>query len=822
MKKLFLVCNAHLDPVWLWDWQEGATAAIATFRAAVDICEESEGFVFCHNEALLYQWVEEYDLPLFRRIQALVAAGKWRIMGGWFLQPDCNIPSGESILRQILSGQRYFREKFGAAPTVAVNFDTFGHDRGLVQILKQCGYLGYLFMRPEIWRMELPGRNFIWKGFDGSEILAHRLERSYRSSLGEAVQDITDWCKNEQDDEISLFTWGIGNHGGGPSREDLKGLNAWMEQHEELEPCHATPEDFFAALKQVGVDYPVVDRSLRPVFVGCYTAQARIKRLHRELENRLYRAEKMLSAAAAQGLLDYPQEQLRDAERDMLFMEFHDVLPGTTIQKAESDSITTLHHGLEIMSRLELKGIMALTSGQEKAKPEQTPVFLYNPHPYPVEGDFTFEIMPADMNWSEQMRNVVTVTHNGHMLVSQDEKQDVNMNLDWRKRITVHAMLEPSCLNRFDCAFHLEECDKTGDVAFPREKIVFDNGDMKIEINAATGLVDRYCVGGVDYLRGNAFEPVAYQDVADPWYMEKHCFSQVAGRFCLAESKQVRRYSDHAQIIACPVRIVEDGPVRMKVEAEFVWNRSRIVQTYILPKKGAKFEVEQEIVWNEGDTMLKLEIPSAIPGKFLGQGMYGCEEMSHDGMECVGQKWCGLFGAENALTICNDGVYGAHCIDSMLALSLLRASAYAAHPIDQRKLVHEERYIARMDQGVHHLHFVICGGNTAERRRNVDMDAQILNEAPIVVSAFPSGLGERPKQMVAISEPCVQVSAMYFDSDRNGYILRLFNTQDVSVTTKLELPIWNLEQTITLEPFRFQTYLVTEDGKFEKITVLPR
>lgn len=820
MKKLFLLCNAHLDPVWLWDWQEGATATLATFRAAADICEESENFVFCHNEALLYQWVEEYDPALFRRIQALVAAGKWCIMGGWFLQPDCNLPAGESMLRQIITGQRYFREKFGAAPTVAVNFDSFGHDRGLVQILKQCGYTGYLHMRPESWRMELPGRNYIWRGFDGSEILAHRLDRGYSSLLGKAVQGVTEWCEKERDDEISLFTWGVGNHGGGPSRVDVKGLNAWMEQHPELEPIHGTPEAFFAALESAEKDYPVVDQALRPVFVGCYTSQARVKRLHRELENRLYRVEKLLSAAASQGLITYPREQLQDAQRDMLFMEFHDVLPGTTVQKGETASIATLNHGLELVSRLEMQGVMSLLSGQEKAKPEQTPVFLYNPHPYPVEGDFTFELMPADQNWSQELHNVVAVTQNGRVLTSQDEKQDVNMNLDWRKRITVHAVLEPSCLNRFDCGFHLEARKEAKDVVFPREKLNFDNGEMQVIINPATGLVDSYRVDGVEYLRPNSFAPVAYQDVADPWYSEKHSFPEVAGRFRLAEPRQVRRYSDSAQITSYPVRIVEDGPVRMKVEAEFVWNRSRVVQTYILPKQGTGFKIEQDVLWSESDIMLKLEIPSALTGSYVGQGMFGWGELPQDGTECVSQKWCGLFGESHALTICNDGIYGSHCSEGTISLSLMRSSAYAALPIDDRKLVHEERYIARMDQGAHHLSFAICGGGTEERRQNVDREAQILNEAPIIISAFPSGLGEKPKQGVLISDPRVQLSAMYYDADKNGFVLRLFNTQDTGVTAQLRLPVWNLTQTVELEPFRFRTYLVTGDGQLKETTVL--
>ena len=105
-KTLYLICNAHLDPVWLWNMEEGISAALSTFHTAADFCENYDGFVFNHNEALLYQWIEEYDLPLFERIQKLVKAGKWHIMGGWYLQPDCNLPSGESILRQIIVGRR--------------------------------------------------------------------------------------------------------------------------------------------------------------------------------------------------------------------------------------------------------------------------------------------------------------------------------------------------------------------------------------------------------------------------------------------------------------------------------------------------------------------------------------------------------------------------------------------------------------------------------------------------------------------------------------------------------------------------------------------
>ncbi len=139
MKTLHLICNAHIDPVWQWDWEEGAAEAVSTFRIAAAFAQEFDAFVFNHNEALLYRWIEEYEPPLFAQIQALVRDGKWHIMGGWYLQPDCNLPSGESFVRQILLGRRYFQEKFGVEPRTAINFDPFGHSRGLVQILAKSG-----------------------------------------------------------------------------------------------------------------------------------------------------------------------------------------------------------------------------------------------------------------------------------------------------------------------------------------------------------------------------------------------------------------------------------------------------------------------------------------------------------------------------------------------------------------------------------------------------------------------------------------------------------------------------------------------------------
>ncbi|MGZ5513948.1 MAG: glycoside hydrolase family 38 N-terminal domain-containing protein [Candidatus Aminicenantales bacterium] len=170
-----LICNAHLDPVWQWRWDEGASEALATFRNAVDILDEHPSLIFCHNEAVLYQWTERLDPALFDDIRRLVKAGRWAISGGWFIQPDVNLPCTESLVRTIAEGRRYFRERFDAAPRVAYNFDSFGHSGGLPQILRLAGYEMYVHMRPQADELALPADLYRWRGVDGTTILAYRI-----------------------------------------------------------------------------------------------------------------------------------------------------------------------------------------------------------------------------------------------------------------------------------------------------------------------------------------------------------------------------------------------------------------------------------------------------------------------------------------------------------------------------------------------------------------------------------------------------------------------------------------------------------------------
>lgn len=811
MKKLHLLSNAHLDPVWQWEWDEGAAAAISTFRAAADFCEEYEGYIFNHNETILYQWIEEYEPALFARIQTLVQQGKWHIMGGWYLQPDCNMPSGESFARQILLGREYFREKFGVKPTTAINFDSFGHTRGLVQILQQAGYDSYIFMRPDEFPA-LPARDFIWEGYNGSRLMAHKIEGSYNSALGKAHEKIGEWLDRHGDEPIGLILWGVGNHGGGPSRLDLDRIGEMMRRPGEFELVHSTPEAYFRELTKAKA-LPSYAGDLNPRFVGCYTSMIRIKQRHRRLENELYVTEKMLSAAALQHALPYPAEELRAALRDLMTAQFHDILPGTSIQPAEEASLHLLSHGLETVSRLKTRAFFALSAGQPKARPREYPVLVYNPHPFPVKGTFECEFMLEDQNWGEGFSNPV-VCRDGVPIPCQAEKEESNLNLDWRKRVVFAAELAPSSMNRFDCRIEMLDNKPVPALLEENGACRFRGEELEVTINSRTGLIDEYRVrGGESLLRPGAFAALAVRDNEDPWRMDTHAFREVAGRFELMDPAEGSAFSGTRTTLPS-VRVIEDGAVRTVVEAVFRYRDSFLVQTYKLPKRGTEVEIGLRVYWNEKDTMLKLAVPTVFGshGRFRGQTAFGISDLPEDGTEAVAQKWVAVLGetpeGRRMLTCINDGIYGCDYLDGELRLSLLRSPGYCAHPIGDRPILAQDRFSPRIDQGEHRFTFWLNAGEAQNRAARIDREAALHNERPYALSFFPSGEGDLSGKLLELEDEAVQLSAFKQAEDGNGYILRLFEPTGQARRTAIAIPALGLREEIRLNGFEIATYRI--------------
>ncbi len=793
MKELHMICNAHLDPVWLWQKPEGIAEAISTFRVAADFCEEFDGFIFNHNESVLYEWVEENEPELFERIQKLVKEGKWRIMGGWYLQPDCVMPCGESFIRQIETGTKYFLEKFGTRPLTAINFDPFGHTRGLVQILKKCGYNSYVFMRPSWVDAE---HDFIWKGFDGSEIIAHKMNCGYNSGKGKIADKISRILEREYGDGINMMFWGIGNHGGGPSREDLETIAKHMKEHPENGLMHSWCEKYFDRINKS--ELKTFDKSLNYTMVGCYTSMKRIKQAHRKLENDLSVCEKMLTLSG----VSYDKNELEKAEKALLFCEFHDILPGSSIKAAEDDCLRLFSYGNEITEKYKTKAFFKLCEGQPKARDGEIPVLVFNPHPYKITQDIEVEFQLQDQNWNDNEVTLVTVRDsNGNYLLSQNEKEACTFSLDWRKRVCFRAELEPMSINRFDCELHvknapkrpIQPCNETADY------FTFNNGNMQVLINKKTGFIDKYCVNGTDMLKPESAKITAFADNEDPWGMTVEGFNERIGEFVLLDDAKANAFNGYPNEALGNVRVIENGAVRLKIQATFGYDDSFAVVTYTLPKNGNYIDIKIKMLSNNSSRFYKLSFDTALDcPEFYGQTAFGREKLCADGNEAVYQKWCGVFENGKGLAILNKGTYGGSVDGNTLNISLLRTPVYSAHPIGNRPLADSDRCHDRIDIGEREFEYRLTADTSS-----LDMQAEIYNQPCIALSFFPSGTKEKKDTHFEIDNSKIILSRFFQKDD--GIIIRLFNSSDKS--EKAVLDIGNQKFEINFAMFEVKTFI---------------
>lgn len=824
-KQVHLICNAHIDPVWLWEWEEGAAEAISTFRTAAELAENDKAFIFNHNEVTLYKWVQEYEPSLFKKIQKLVKEGKWHIMGGWYLQPDCNMPSGESFVRQILLGNNYFKKHFGVKPKTAINFDPFGHTQGLVQILAKSGYDSYLFGRPTAEWLDLKNHKFMWVGLDGSEIMATRFLGWYGTALGKAAEQIKERIEQNSEHDMFAILWGVGNHGGGPSKKDLRDINKLIEKTTDRQIIHSTPEKYFKLVKKDAPNLPRHKKDLNPWAVGCYTSQIRIKQKHRQLENELYTLEKMITTAWSQGLMEYPYEEMHEVVCDLLNAEFHDILPGSSIQSAEEAALRAMDHGLEIANRLRAQAFFALASGQKKAKEGQIPIFVYNHHPYEVTETVECEFNLADFRTKEIFCDV-EVYRNGKLLDSQVEKEKSNIWLEWRKRIVFQTELEPG-INRFDCAIRVLPEKQAIKLKDKNNRITVNNGELKVVINTKTGLVDKYAVNGVDYVKPSAFRPLVMKDDADSWGIHRLSLQNVKGSFKLMNQMQSARFSAVSKDRLKAVRVIEDGPTRTVVEALFVYNDSKICQKYKIPKHGTEMQLKTEVHWAEKDCMLKLSVPTTIKGaEYFGQVAYGSGKLPNDGTEAVAQKWTAVVSKKDnkALTCINNCIYGSDCKDGEMRLTLLRSPAYSAHPDNDAKMdMPQDRYLARIDQGPRYFEFWFNAGKTAKRMKAVDRESLVKNEKLFVLSFFPAGIGKKPKPFAILSDKTSQITAVKKAENSNNIIIRLFEPTGKATSTTLKLPALGKTIKVNLGAFEIKTLSINPKSKrYKEVDLLEK
>ena len=335
--EIMAIGHAHIDTAWLWPLAETHRKLVRTFSSQTRYMDEYPEYRFACSQAQQYAWIEEREPELWQRIVAKVRAGQFVPVGGTWVEPDCNVPSGESLLRQFVHGQRFFQEKLGSRCRELWAPDTFGYCGQLPQLMRLAGIDRFLTQKLSWNRFNKPdAHTFLWQGIDGSEVLGHFPPADTYSSdvsVREVLRTEHDFADHESS-ATSLLVYGFGDGGGGPTRAMLERLRRMRDLQGLPRVRTATSEEFFSALEAETAERPTVVGELYLEYHrGTFTSQAFVKRANRVCEQLLHDAELL---GAARG--DYPRQELDRLWKLLLLQQFHDILPGSSIGLVYDDA----------------------------------------------------------------------------------------------------------------------------------------------------------------------------------------------------------------------------------------------------------------------------------------------------------------------------------------------------------------------------------------------------------------------------------------------------------------------------------------------------
>lgn len=336
--ELAAIGHAHLDLAWLWPLAETYRKAVRTLTTQTRYMDEYPDYRFACSQAQLYSWIEERSPVLWERIRAGVAAGQLVPVGGTWVEPDCNIPSGESLLRQFLHGQRFFEETFGRRCLEFWNPDVFGYNGQLPQIMREGGVRRFLTQKLSWNRFNKPEHHtFVWQGIDGSEVIVH-FPPADTYNAEATVAELRRSARSYHDhahSRTSLLVFGHGDGGGGPTRAMIETLRRARDLQGLPRTTMRSPAEFFGALEAEPGERPTIVGELYFEYHrGTYTTQARTKRGNRRCEVALHDAEFL----AAVGSGPYPRAELDGLWKLLLLNQFHDILPGSSIRLVYEDA----------------------------------------------------------------------------------------------------------------------------------------------------------------------------------------------------------------------------------------------------------------------------------------------------------------------------------------------------------------------------------------------------------------------------------------------------------------------------------------------------
>ncbi|MEO8926760.1 MAG: glycoside hydrolase family 38 C-terminal domain-containing protein, partial [Caulobacteraceae bacterium] len=364
--ELSAIGHAHIDTAWLWPIEETRRKCQRTFATVLGLMDAYPEFRFAASQAYQYSIIEETDPDLFARIAAKAAAGQWIPIGGAWVEPDCNLPSGESICRQFLYGQRYFERAFGARSTIFWNPDVFGYAGQLPQLMREAGMTRFLTQKLSWNRFTAPPHHsFRWRGIDGSEVLTHFPPADTYNGVA-SLEELRYHGANYKDADRSvdgLYLFGHGDGGGGPTAGMIETIGRAHDLQGVPRAAMRSPGAFFDRLESGAADLATIEGELYFEYHrGTYTSQAEVKRLNRNLEGALQALDYLTAAAGLAGVAAPSREKIEALWRVLLVNQFHDILPGSSITAVYERTNRELRGLLGDVEALTQDLLVALTS----------------------------------------------------------------------------------------------------------------------------------------------------------------------------------------------------------------------------------------------------------------------------------------------------------------------------------------------------------------------------------------------------------------------------------------------------------------------------
>ena len=814
---IHMIGNAHIDPVWLWQWREGYQEVKATFQSALDRLDESDDFVFTCACADYYRWVEDNAPDMFKKIQARVSEGRWKIAGGMWIQPDCNMPSGESFARHLLYSQRFFKEKLGVTVNTGYNVDSFGHSIMLPALLRRAGIDNYVFLRPgKHENAEIPYPLFKWTSPDGSSVNAFRIIDSYESRFGTVEADVQRAMEMEAEKGYPIMCfYGVGNHGGGPTIKNIASIHALQEKGLAIK--FSDPDTYFNEINELGVQMPEWKNELQHHASGCYSVTSLIKMLNRRVENALIRCE--FFDALSGVLTGHEAKPLTQAWQNLMFSHFHDIMCGCSIREAYDDAQNQMGEALSIADREENAALQKISwavdtvngiPGRLRSKESHfalweleglgTPIVVFNPHPYECDA-------PVGMYGSVAY---VTDENDNDLPVQTVRASRTNGDDKWD---SVFMAKVPALGYRLYWVYLGEK----GVASHNGERKIITPDDDNTELIAASGLQitansienDKICA---------KFDPATGAMVS--------LVTKATGREALSAPACAKLYDiEHSDTwghmifkfdkvcaaFGAPVfSVLEKGPVRAKLRVTTKVLGSTLIQDYTLYAGKDQIEVDVRLDMQEKFRMLKLCFPvNTAQPVALAEVSYGYIERPCDGCEETGHRWMAIAGSEGGIGLLNNGKYSFCAEDSELRLTVANTSVFADHYGQNTR----DELCIHADMGLQEFRYAIVPMDGNWKEANLPRRGEVFNRRlPWIVETYHEGPLPTIYSGLSVSADNVSAGALKRGEDGTGYILRLNETAGRATVCTIDAPMFGRSFNVELGAHDIKTLLIPDDA----------